>query len=632
MRIPWERRNSTTRFERGAPLAGRRRWRLLLVPMLGVAVVCQIGLAGNVAIAGASTTAKTALAAGTVAPNATNELDCNGWSAKYKTVRKLAGDLCTDPVKGKADRFVDNGWYVGHDEPSVKFISSAPGSGNTMTYLTKIPVDPRRAPTPSGSVTNYGQLSVAPWFGLPMCDPNSYPQNPCTPDSDSNSGSSTDPNAAGSAFMELQLYPPGYTPFVDSESCSKTKWCAALTIDSLECNFNFATCNPDCEEPVNFAFLQTNGVPTGPPSPQLADVSTLLPNNNTLLINQGDVLEISITDPPQGFTTTIRDLTTHQTGYMTASAGNGFMNTNINTCDGTPHTFHAEYNTASVNNRVPWAALEGGVLMEQEIGHSEVCSSLKNQDPYSESFSNGQSYVDDSTYDTCVGGSEGAGQTGEGPCSPTTGLCQNAETQGPNGPVACPTNDPASGALCEFADGFCFQQGSRTVMINGVTTTAYSDANQCFADRYQNGDLDFDGLSYQASAWPNGSPNHPTAMQYAGPFTNGKTYPQIQFESDIGGSSALCDVATGVGCTVPPISADFYPYWSLSPLSSGYGSYTSLGAHTTACVWNFGGDLPSTIENFGKDAQYGAPDLSWYGGTSISAVEPNPQISGRCAL
>ena len=103
-----------------------------MVPVLGVAVVCQLGLAGNAAIAGASTTAKTALAAGTVAPNATNELDCNGWSAKYKTVRKLAGDLCTDPVKGKADRFVDNGWYVGHDEPSVKFISSASGSGNTM--------------------------------------------------------------------------------------------------------------------------------------------------------------------------------------------------------------------------------------------------------------------------------------------------------------------------------------------------------------------------------------------------------------------------------------------------------------------------------------------------------------------
>jgi hypothetical protein len=627
MRISWGRRNSTSRFGQAVSLTGRRRWRLLLVPMLGVAVVCQLGLAGNAAIAGASTTAKTALAAGTVAPNATNELDCNGWSKAYKTVKKLAGDLCTDPIKvvdGKGNRFVDNGWYVGHDEPSVKFLSNAPGSANTMTYLMKVPVDPRRAPTPSGSVTNYGQLSVAPWFGLPMCDPNSYPQNPCTPDSDTNLGSISNPADAGSAFMELQLYPPGYTPFVDSESCSATKWCAALTIDSLECSFQFATCNPNCEEPSNFAFLQTNGIPAGPPSPQLADVSTFLPNSSTLLINQGDVLQISITDPAQGFTTTIRDLTTHQTGFMTASAANGFMNTNINTCDGTPFTFHAEYNTAAPQNGVPWAALEGGVLMEQEIGHSEVCSSLTNQDPFSESFANGQSFTDTSTYDTCVGGSEGPGQVGEGPCSPTTGLCQNAETQGPNGPQACPTNNPASGVLCEYADGYCFQKGSRTVLINGVSTTETADANQCFADRYQNGDLDFDGLSYQSSAWPNGGPNHPTAAEYAGPFTNGRTYPQVQFETDIGGSSFLCDTATGVGCQAPPIGSNFYPYWSLS------SKFFPFGSKAASCVWNFGGQLPNTLENFGKDAEYGTPALSYYGGTNISPVQPNPEFSGRC--
>jgi hypothetical protein len=627
MRISREGRNPTTRFGRVASLMGRRKWRLLLVPMLGVAVVCQLALAGNAAVAGASTTAKTALAAGTVAPNATNELDCNGWSKAYKTVKKLAGDLCTDPIKvvdGKGNRFVDNGWYVGHDEPSVKFISKAPGSANTMTYLMKVPVDPRRAPTPSGSVTNYGQLSVAPWFGLPMCDPNSYPQNPCTPDSDTNLGSITNPADAGSAFMELQLYPPGYTPFVDSESCSATKWCAALTIDSLECNFQFATCNPNCEEPVNFAFLQTNGIPAGPPSPQLADASTELPNSNTLLINQGDVLQISITDPAQGFTTVIRDLTTHQTGYMTASAANGFMNTNINTCNGTPYTFHAEYNTAAPQNGVPWAALEGGVLMEQEIGHSEVCSSLTNQDPVSESFADGQSFTDTSVYDTCVGGSEGRGQVGEGPCSPTTGLCQNAETQGPNGPQACPTSNPASGVLCEYADGYCFQKGSRTVLINGVSTTETADANQCFADRFQNGDLDFDGLSYQSSAWPNGGPNHPTAVEYAGPFTNGKTYPQVQFETDIGGSSFLCDTATGVGCQAPPIGSNFYPYWSLSP------KFFPFGSKAASCVWNFGGQLPNTLENFGKDAEYGTPALNYYGGTSISPVQANPEFSGRC--
>jgi hypothetical protein len=625
MRTGWS--GHSTRSGRGSPPARRRRWLLLLVPVLAVAFVSNLSLVGSAAASVTATTATTD-SAQVYAPNSTNELDCNGWSKSYHTVRKLAGDLCTDPVKvvnGKANRYIDNGWYVGHDEPSVKFISNTPGSGNTMSYTVKLPVDPTAAPTPSGSVTNYGQLSIAPWFGLPMCDPDSYPQNSCTPDSDSNSGSISNPNDAGSAFMELQLYPPGYTPFVDSESCSVTKWCAALTIDSLECNFDFATCNPNCEEPVNFAFLQTDGVPTGPPSPQLADVSTFLPNSHTLLFNQGDVLQISITDPAQGFTTTIRDLTTGQTGYMVASASNGFMNTNIDTCDGTPFTFHAEYSTASVQNRVPWAALEGGVLMEQEIGHSEVCSSLANDDPYSAVYSNGQSYTDDQTYDTCDGGSEGAGQTGEGPCNPSTDICQNAETQGPDGPQACPSDNAASGDLCEYADGFCFPQGARTVQINGVNTSEWSDANQCFADRYQNGDLDFDGLSYQRSAWPSGSSDHPTAMEYVGPFqANGQPYPQIQFETDIGGSSYLCNTSTGGNCTVPPISAHFYPYWSLSP------QLHALGSNKTSCVWNFGGNLPNTLVSFGGDKEYGSPDLSWYGGTSISPVQLNPEFQSNC--
>jgi hypothetical protein len=626
MRKPWSGNRSSPKFSRRAQSAGSRRWRLL-IPLLGVAVICQLGMTGMTAIAGASTAAKAAPTAGTVTPKATNELDCNGASPKYGTVRKIAGELCTDPIEvvnGKGQRFEDNEKYIGHDEPSVKFISSTPGSGNTMTYLTKMPVDPRQAPTASGSVTNYGQLSVAPWWGLPMCDPNSYPQNSCTPDSDTNTGSglATD---AGSAFMELQLYPPGYTPFVDAESCSTTKWCAALTIDSLECNFNFATCNNNCEEPVNFAFLQTNGIPSGPPSPQLTDVSTFFPNAHTLMINPGDSLVVSISDPSKGFTTTIRDLTTHQTGTMTASAANGFMNTSISDCSGTPFTFHAEYSTAKIQNQVPWAALEGGVLMQQEIGHSEVCSSLTNQDPFAESFANGQSYTDQDVFDTCVGGTEGKGQTGEGPCN-SAGICQNAETEGPNGPQACPTNDSSSGALCEFADGYCFPKGSRTILVNGVSTEASSDANQCFADRFQNGDLDFDGLSYRASAWPNGTGNHPTAFQYAGPFlANGKPYPQIQFESNVGGSENLCNVATGADCKEPPIGSQFYPFWSLGSdsLNLGHG-------RASVCVWNFGNVLPNTVRAFGKDAEYGTPDLARFGGTSTSTVQPNPEFSGRC--
>ena len=622
MRIPWSEWGPSKRSGRGSSPGGRRKWRLLLVPAMGIAVVCQLSLTGTAGAATAAATAKTA-ASGGVAPKATNELDCNGWSKAYGTVRKLAGSTCVDPVRidkdGDRYRFEDNGHYIGHDEPSVKFISSTPGSGNTMTYLTKIPVDPHRSPTPSGSVTNYGQLSVAPWFGLPMCDPKSYPQNACTPDSDTNTGLNA-PSDAGSAFMELQLYPPGYTPFVDSESCSATKWCAALNIDSLECTFGFAICNNDCIEPVNFAFLQTNGVPAGPPSPQLTNVHTFLPNAHTLMINPGDALAVSISDPPQGFTTTIRDLTTHQTGTMTASAANGFMNTNIADCTGTPFTFHAEYSTARQQNQVPWAALEGGVLMQQEIGHSEVCNSVKNQDPFT--FS---TYSDPKVFDTCVGGSEGPGQTGEGPCDPNTGICQNPSTEGPNGPVACPTNDSTSGANCEFADGNCFQKGTRPVTIDGVPATESSDANQCFDNRYQNGDLDFDGLSYQASAWPNGTRNHPTAFEYAGPFqAGGKPYRQIQFETNVGASEILCDTATGSGCTVPPQGSKFYPFWSLSLHPAPFAS------DRTGCAWNFGNVLPNTFKTFGKDAQYGTPDVARFAGTSTSPVQANPEFAGAC--
>jgi hypothetical protein len=632
MRNPLSGPKTLTKPGRRSPPSGWRRWRLLLVPAVVVAFVCQMSVASDAAPSVTTTTAASA-SGGSVAPNATNELDCNGWSKAYDTVKKLAGEQCTDPIKvvdGKGGRFVDNGWYVGHDEPGIRFISNTPGSANTMTYLVKVPVDPRRLPTPSGSVTNYAQDSIAPWFGLAMCDPDSYPQNPCTPDSDSNASGFSDPNAAGSAFMELQLYPPGYTPFIDNTSCSRTKWCAALTIDSLECSFDFATCNPNCEEPANFAFLQTDGVPTGPPSPQLADVSTYMPNDNTLLINQGDVLQISISDPRQGFTTVIRDLTTHQTGYMVASASNGFMNTNINTCDGTPFTFHAEFSTASATNEVPWAAdIAGGPLVVQEIGHSEVCNSLRYQDPFSESVSNGQSYTDDDTYDTCVGGSEGPGQVGEGPCTTTaTGTtCQNAETQGPDGPQACPSDNPDSGVLCEYADAFCFPKGPRTVEVDGVTSTAWSDADQCSADRYQNGDLDFDGISYQRSSWPeSGNPNRPTPMEYLGPFqANGKPYPQIQFETDINGSAFLCNTTTGAGCVVPPTDANFYPYYTLSG-----GRPVTVGSSRTSCLWTFGGNLSNTVENFGGDAEYGTPDVARYGGTSTGAVLPNPEFAGRC--
>ena len=132
------------------------------------------------------------------------------------------------------------------------------------------------------------------------------------------------------------------------------------------------------------------------------------------------------------------------------------------------------------------------------------------------------------------------------------------------------------------------------------------------------------GSSYLPD-WPNGSRNFPTSFQYIGPFqANGPPYPQVQFETDTAGSEALCNTMTGAGCTAPPISAKFYPFWSLSP------QFSALGTHATRCIWNFGNDQPNTVRDFGKDAQYGAPNLARYGGTLISAVQANPQFSDGC--
>ncbi len=628
-------------------------WSLIAAPALLIGGVAAV-VATPVAATGAPVHPMAAQSAAaehfTVRPRAANELDCNGWSTSYQTVAPAHRMLCTDPhgllARDKSGgyagslastgRFTDNGHYVGHDEPSVKFISSSPNSATTMTYFMKLPVDPRPSPTASGSVTDYFELSPAPWFGLPICDPASYPQNPCTPNSDSNIGNIDDPRDAGSAFMELQFYPPKAAPQEETGSCDATKWCSAMNIDSLESQFNFANLNPGCVEPVNFAFLQRNGVPAGPPSPQLATANTFIPNSQTLEMNPGDTLKVSISDPSAGFTTTITDVTTGQTGTMTASAANGFMNTDFKTCNGSPFTFHAEYNTANQQNSVPWAALDGGVLMQQEIGHSEVCASLTHHHPavVTDGIVTDKNVIfnDQSVSDTCVGGSEGTtngkANVGEGSCNAKTGVCMNPKTEGPNGKqIACPFNKFTSGALCEFADGYCIPRGTRTVIFGSTKVKETSPVNFCADNRFQNGDLDYDGVDYQNNTWPNGSANTPTSIRYIGPFDQaGNTYPLIEWETDAPGSEFQCNVATGQDCLTPPLGAKFYPFWTMTNKANqtvGAGLFPN-----GTCTWNFGNNIQGvTTLNFGGAAQYGLPELSRFGGTNASAVFLNPETT-----
>src|SRR5215469_68548 len=163
----------------------------------------------------------------------------SSWSGCGNNIR-----LCTEVSDPKAAF----GHYVGHDEPSALFYSNVPGSGNHMQYNVTLPVEPGGPFSDSKAYSL--ETSPAFWFGMAMCDTQSYPESSsiCTPDSDSNIvNPATTKHAPGAAFMELQFYPPGFASQFAGSSCDATKWCVAMTIDSLSENaFTGQTLNPTC--------------------------------------------------------------------------------------------------------------------------------------------------------------------------------------------------------------------------------------------------------------------------------------------------------------------------------------------------------------------------------------------------
>jgi hypothetical protein len=283
------------------------------------------------------------------------ELDCNGYSRIQRRLEPLlpCADLANE----------DNGHYIGHDEPEVQFFSSVPKSGHDLQWAIQLPVE---RPLPA---TQTFENETAFWLGMVLCDPTSYPGNSCTPDSDVNSSGPGNPRAAGSAFLEMQFYPPGLPPWPTSPSCDTTRWCAALAAFSLECSYGYSYCNPNCVEPVNFAFIQRDGVPTGPPGPGNSNISTFTPNSQTLLMNQGDKLRVTIKDSTSGLLNKIEDLTTGQSGFMYASVANGFQHLDLHSCAASSFAFRPEFSTAKFTNMLPWSIGIVNIAYAPEIGH-----------------------------------------------------------------------------------------------------------------------------------------------------------------------------------------------------------------------------------------------------------------------
>jgi hypothetical protein len=488
---------------------------------------------------------------------------------------------CTD-IRGFANitnsntwggHFYDNGHYIGHDEPDVSFLSNVPGSGGNVFWNITLGTDPAASPTtttPGSDVSHWFELTPAFWFSMALCDPWSYPQMPCTPQSDSNAPNGSYPGG-GSAFLELQFYPPGFAPFVDAVSCNNLDWCAALTIDSLSCTDGFAVCNANCEEPVNFAFLQSNGIPTGPPGPQTATIASFTPDSRTLMMAPGDSIEVHLFDAPvpgnpgqYALETVVNDLTTGASGYMQASALNGFEHTDITNCAGTPFNFQPEYSTSTNRTIIPWAALATNIGASVETGHFEPCATLAapfTTNPYDPQDTGG-------TYNSCIGNYENS-------------------------------TSPDSSTTSEVGDGVCYYANDVHTGYNGSgTSTAPDEVTGCLANYDQNGDLDFDGTPYW-SEWPVGSQvtaSLPGSFQMNSPTSGGSVYPQLFFQTDVALSEGTCTATNLTGCAVPPPVAPgkFYPYWS-SVVSGG------------SCTWEFGNVSTGTgVDNQGLDTEYGA--------------------------
>ncbi len=498
------------------------------------------------------------------------------------------------------------GKYSGHDEPAVAFYSNHPGGGNSINTVLTIPNDPPTPPAQDGSGGTFNfQLHPAFWISMVLCDTQSAPNftHVCVPNTDANIFDSPDPNAPdfigrhpGSAFLELQFYPPG-----GLNTCSDpAQWCVAMVIFSFNSRdvftqFNNADClNKVGLEPANFAFLTTSGISQFVASPLSSDPNPLF-TGQLFKMNPGDRVRVSIHDTRDGLKAELHDLTSGVTGSMTASIANGFAQVNFVpdpdpanpsvTCSASPYAFHPQFATSSEHTRAVWTAHTLNVAFADEIGHYELCSAV----------------------DT-----EGGACIGTSPADP-----------------AGPDFDDQSGC---FSGGFLAQFGLQPI-------------GACIA-----GDFDFDGTSYNFN-WPGtGNPAtdallHPSPIRFTAPRfrlqNNGDrddrdadaqlhNFSRVAFETDTPisefATNPNCDIFAGTGCTNPPAGTQFYPIYSTTRHHAGDGD-------DGGCSWQLGGpNIPGTENNFGGTAttEYGgelfvffpgAADANHPNGTTISEVD-----------
>jgi hypothetical protein len=288
-------------------------------------------------------------------------------------------------------------------------------------------------------------------------------------------------------------------------------------------------------------------------------------------MNSGDRLKVAFTDTANGLRVVVHDLTTDASGSMTASANNGFAQIKYDahgtSCDAIPYNFHPMYSTSSEDTRVIWAAHTYNVSFSDEIGHFENCS---------------------------------------GP-NPIPATPFGIDAQG--NPIACPAGNMEGARKAtkptDGDDNFCFP-ASEAIRIHIAGCTASNTG--------------FDGLDYQP-VWPDGNTRlHPTSFLFSSPLTGSDydvNYARAGLEADLPRIEGTCNRRTGAGCTLIPTTdagtpAAFYPTYST----------VAGGSENSGCLWGYGGALPGTTNDFGRNAEWGSILSTTYlafngGGTTI---------------
>jgi hypothetical protein len=516
---------------------------------------------GTAALAVVALAAGFASTASTAAQAASAQSQAQSRDLSYKSFCESPNSLCADPNSGSG------GAYVGHDEPSLEFKSGIPGSGNDMTYTLTLPTDPKQQPNASGVGGSTWNFELRPtfWFGLTLCDSESAPEftKTCTPDTDANNLVSADPTAPdyvgrhpGTAFMELQFYGPGYVPQFEGFGCGATVYCAAMTIDSRTLNQNTGTLNTAAcnnyilggQEPINWAYVTTSGVSQGPANPlftgtfEAPNLTAVNPDlTKDLVMNPGDRISVHLHDTAAGFRTDLTDLTTGQSGSMTASVANGFghilFTPGSSTCQEAPYAFHPAYSTANPRGNT-WSAHTYNVAFSDEIGHFENCLTL------------------DQNFN-----------------------CASAGGQDASGLDADDTN--------------CVPGTDSTVVhINGCFTADGDWDGQSYR-------LDWPGTNPVPGQ---DAKFHPSPVLFTSPLmSDGSNYSTVAFETDLPRVEAsdsqfnppFCNVHTGANCVNPPNGAQFYPFFS-TRIANGTCTWQEGGPFIPGTQNDFGGS--STTE------------------------------------